>query len=76
MDKRKLTNLDKHIIICPHCGKKALDHMTECPSCKEPLETGYHEMSPEKKKQTKKLLWIVLGIVAVIVVVLALTGKI
>jgi heterodisulfide reductase subunit B len=73
MGKKKLTNLERHIVICPHCGGKALDHMTECPACKGALKPlGYHgEMDPRIRKRIRMTLWIVFGIIAAAVAIFA-----
>lgn len=74
MDKKKLTDLERHTVVCPHCGAKALDHMTECPSCKGALTPlGYRgELDPKTRKRIRIALWIVFGVVAAVVIYFAL----
>ncbi len=46
--KKKKSNYEKHLVDCPHCGIKILDHFTECPHCGGKVEPqGYH--ADEKK---------------------------
>ena len=33
-EEKRRARVEKHVIICPHCGKNVLDHMSECPYCK------------------------------------------
>lgn len=62
--------LERHVIVCPHCGKNVLDHMTECPYCKGPLQPdGYRPVDPEKYKKIKLVCTVVGLVVAVAVIV-------
>ncbi|NCA67245.1 MAG: hypothetical protein EOM87_04180 [Clostridia bacterium] len=76
MEKKKLTNLEKHIILCPHCGKKALDHMTVCPYCEgELIPVGYRESNPATRHKIKITLWIVLLIAAAAILIYLFVTK-
>jgi predicted amidophosphoribosyltransferase len=59
-----------HIIICPNCGKEALDHMQECPFCKSKLTPKYNVSNIKLVKRIRLLLWIVLGALAITLIVL------
>ena len=52
--KEKKSNIEKHTVACPHCGKPVLDHMTVCPHCKGELKSAYYDTtnmdSPARKK--------------------------
>ena len=69
--KKSMTNLEKHLVKCPSCGKDVLDHMTECPFCHAELTpSNYTTLDPEKQKKIKRILTIVLMIIAVVVFLL------
>ena len=63
--------MDKHTVICPNCGGKALDHMTECPHCKGQLEpSGYYSRDDKKYKKIRYISYGVIIALAVVAVVL------
>lgn len=67
--KKRQAQIEKHLVVCPHCGEKVLDHMTKCPKCGGVLTPrGYTPMDPKKMKLIKTIGWVV-GIVGVIVAV-------
>lgn len=67
--EKRRAQIEKHLVVCPHCGEKVLDHMTKCPKCGGPLvPRGYRPMDPKKEKMFKAIGWAV-GIVAVLVFV-------
>ena len=69
MPKEKKSNLEKHIVVCPHCGKQALDHMADCPHCGKELGNNvYRALDAALKKKIKIALWIVLGAAALALV--------
>ncbi len=75
-EKKRSPSLQKHIVLCPHCGKEALDHMTKCPSCGSELTPrGYDSRNSEKYKPIRKTLMIIFSILAAILVVWLLSGK-
>ena len=75
-EKKRPASLQKHIVLCPHCGKEALDHMTRCPSCGGELTPrGYDPRSGEKLQPVRKALLIVFGIAAAAVVIWLLAGR-
>ncbi len=65
--KKRQKKLEKHLVICPHCGAKVLDHMTKCHVCGGVLvPRGYQPVDPKKMKLFKGIGWAI-GIAAVIV---------
>lgn len=68
--KKRQAQLEKHLVVCPHCGEKVLDHMTKCPKCGGVLvPRGYTPMDPKKEKMFKTIGW-VLGLLGVLAVIL------
>lgn len=74
--KTRSKSLQKHIVVCPHCGAEALDHMTKCPECKGELQPkGYRPFDRDGLRRFKRIAWIVtLAIAAVIVVLIFVRG--
>ncbi len=69
--KVRSKSLQRHIVICPHCGAEALDHMTKCPKCKGELTpTGYRPMNGNGMRTFKRVAWIIGFVVAVFIVVM------
>lgn len=69
--KKSMTNLEKHLVKCPSCGKDVLDHMTECPFCHAELSpTNYTSLDPVKQKKIRRVLTIIGMIIALIVYLL------
>lgn len=63
--KRQKT-LEKHTVLCPHCNKPVLDHMTECPHCKGKLTPrGYQPLSDEKIKKIRIVTYSIGAVVAI-----------
>ncbi len=53
-EERRKARAERHIAVCPHCGKNVLDHLTECPYCKGALvPAGYRPVDPAKYKKIK-----------------------
>ena len=77
MENQLPKRLQKHVVICPHCGKQALDHMTECPSCHERLvPKGYSPMIEEKTlKKIRLVVGIVLSVMALAIIIIKLTTR-
>ncbi len=70
--QRSRMQAEKHIVICPHCGAQALDHMTQCPKCKgELIPRGYRPMD-EKKLQKIQRITLIVGLVVAAIVILVL----
>lgn len=68
---KKQRDLERHTVVCPHCGRPVLDHMTECPYCKEELpKTGYRPLSDEKLKKIRIVTYTIGGVVAVALIVI------
>lgn len=64
--------IERHVVVCPHCGKNVLDHMTECPHCKGALQpAGYRPVDPAKYKKIK-LICTVVGIAVAVAVVIVI----
>ncbi len=74
---RDKARMDKHTVVCPHCGEKALDHMTKCPHCGGVLvPEGYRPMDPRKLRIIKGIgLAVSIAAVAVVIVLLVIFGK-
>lgn len=69
---KQRARMQKHIVICPHCGKEVLDHMTECPFCKGELKpAGYRPPDENKMKKVRRISLIV-GIVVALGIFLAI----
>ena len=67
--KKRQAQIEKHLVVCPHCGEKVLDHMTKCPKCGGELTPrGYTPMDPKKMKIFKTVGWVG-GIAAVVLTV-------
>lgn len=65
-------SLQKHIVVCPHCGAEALDHMTKCPECKCELQPkGYRPFDKDEMRKFKRVIWGVALVIAAVIVVLA-----
>ena len=68
--------LQSHVVVCPHCNKNVLDHMTKCPYCGGELTpANYRSMSAEKRAAIKKVTYAIGAIVAVAVIVLIFVFK-
>lgn len=64
-EKRK-AKLEKHVVVCPHCGKNVLDHMDKCPYCEGELTPkGYRPMNEKVMRRVKIISSAVLIAVAV-----------
>ncbi len=63
---KRQKGLEKHSIVCPHCGKPALDHMTECPHCKGKLTPRGYVPPDEKKLKIIKIISYSVGTVVAI----------
>ena len=75
-EKKRSASLQKHIVLCPHCGKEALDHMTKCPSCGGELSPrGYDPRNDEKLRPVRRVLMIMFGVLAAAVVFWLLAGR-
>lgn len=71
--QKRLAQLEKHAVVCPHCGGKALDHMTKCPHCGgELVPTNYNRTLSEKARRRLKTAGFILGLVATVVVILVI----
>ena len=72
----KITNVEKHKVSCPHCGKDVLDHMTICPFCEGALTpAGYKPMDEETRKRVKRILSIIGFAAAAVVILLILINR-
>lgn len=51
---KRRQGLERHTVLCPHCSKPVLDHLTECPHCKGKLTpAGYRPPDPKTMKIVK-----------------------
>ncbi len=67
--RRKMqARIDRHTVICPHCGKKALDHMTACPHCGGELTPAGYRPSDGKRMKKIKTVCYAVGIAVAIVI--------
>ncbi len=67
---------EKHTVLCPHCGKIVLDHMTKCPHCEKELKpAGYQPMDLKKIRKIKLIGYGVCIAAAAIVIVCILIFK-
>ena len=75
--KKQQEHMERHLVVCPHCNEKVLDHMTKCPKCGGVLvPRGYRPMDPKKEKLFKTVGWTVgIAITVVIVVLIFVYGK-
>ncbi len=70
--EKQRARMQKHVVVCPHCGGDALDHMTKCPHCGGELTPlGYRPMD-EKLRKKWKIAGYVFGAAAVVAVIVAL----
>ncbi len=65
-NSKRMERMRKHIVICPHCKKEVLDHMTQCPFCMGKLTPrGYTPiMNSETQRRVKLITTIVLSVIA------------
>lgn len=47
---KRMTDLERHTVLCPHCHHSVLDHMTECPHCGGELKSAYYQANSTSKK--------------------------
>lgn len=74
--QKQQARMDRHTVVCPHCGKKALDHMTACPHCGGELTpSGYNPSGGERMKKVKTVCYIVGIVVAVAIAVVILVVR-
>ena len=67
---KKAKDLERHTLACPKCGKPVLDHMTECPHCKEKIKSGgYTPLSDEKIRKIRYITYTIGAIVAIGIIV-------
>ena len=67
----RLSNYEKHLVPCPHCGKDILDHFTECPHCGGAVDPlGY--CGDEKKLARAKRISTIVGVILSIGLVVAM----
>ena len=62
----------RHIVICPHCGKEVLDHMTECPHFKGELMPAGYRPPDEKTLRKVKRVCLIVGVIVAVGIVLAI----
>lgn len=73
---KQRARLQKHIVLCPHCGGEALDHMTKCPCCGGELQpAGYKPMNENTRKKIRIVTYTVGAAVAVAIVIVLLILK-
>ena len=69
-------NFERHLVPCPHCGEKVLDHMTKCPKCGGELTPrGYNPMNEKTMKIVKIVLYSVCIAVAVAIAAVILITR-
>ncbi len=69
--RKQEERLQKHVVICPHCGEQTLDHMTECPHCGGALRpSGYSPMDEAKRQKIRRITYPVGIAVAIVIAVL------
>ena len=67
---RERERLQKHIVVCPHCGGDALDHMTQCPQCGGELQpAGYKPMKDGTRKKIRIITYSIGAAVAAAIVI-------
>ena len=70
-EEKQRKYVEKHTVLCPHCGAEVLDHMTECPQCKEKLTPkGYTPLTDKQIKKIKLITFSVGMVIAIVVLVL------
>lgn len=72
--KKRQEQIEKHLVVCPHCGEKVLDHMTKCHKCGGKLvPRGYTPMDEKKIKIIRGVFWgVTLAVIAVTVLLVML----
>ncbi len=75
--QKQQARMERHLVVCPHCGEKVLDHMTKCPKCGGVLvPRGYRPMDEKTAKRLKTIGWAVsIAVAAVIVILIFVYGK-
>ena len=65
-EERRKKRLQRHIVVCPHCDREVLDHMTQCPFCKGKLTPrGYTPIMDETtQRRVKRITTIGLSVIA------------
>lgn len=59
---------EKHTVLCPHCNRAVLDHMTKCPHCGGDLKpVGYTPMTDKQIKKVKIITFSVGMVIAIVV---------
>ena len=75
-EERRRARAESHVVVCPHCGKNVLDHMTKCPYCEGALvPRGYTPVDPEKYKKIKiacTVVGVAVGIAVLVVIFVVL----
>ncbi len=71
------SNMRRHVVPCPHCGKDVLDHMTVCPFCQGKLKSRYYTPSrnAEQQKNLKRMMSVVGFAIAAVIIILMLVQK-
>lgn len=68
---KQRARLQKHVVICPHCGGEALDHMTKCPCCGGELQpAGYRPLKESTRKKIRIVTYTIGAAVAIAIVVM------
>ncbi len=72
--KKRQAQIEKHLVVCPHCGEKVLDHMTKCHKCGGKLvPRGYTPMDDKKIKTIRGIFWgVTLAVIVVTIIVVML----
>ena len=72
----KKEKLEKRTRPCPNCGYPVLDHMTQCPNCKQKLTpTGYQPLSDEKIKKIRYVTYTIGAIISIVIIVLIIVFR-
>ncbi len=74
--QKRMEHIQKHVVLCPHCGQEVLDHMTKCPHCNGELTPrGYKPMDEKLQRRIKLITTAVLAVVAVAIVLVILLTR-
>ena len=74
--ERHRSDVERHTVLCPHCQKPVLDHMTKCPKCGGELTPdGYRPPNPKTMKIIKIVSYTIGFAVAAVIAVMIIFFK-
>ncbi len=72
----KKAKAEQRTYACPNCGYPVMDHMTQCPNCKQKLTPrGYVPLSDEKIKKIRYVTYTIGAIISIVIIVLIIVFR-